>query len=141
MSESAIYFFREDIDYIIKGKRKLRTWIRTTIASENKDIQVINLIVCSDPYLLSINKSFLERDYLTDVIAFDYSDMENISGDIFFSIDRIRENAIKFNTKVTDELHRVIIHGILHLIGYNDKQENERIIMREKESYYLSLLA
>jgi len=99
----------------------------------------INFIFCNDEYLLKINKEFLNHDYYTDIITFDYSENKIISGDLFLSLDRIRENANFFKIPLLDEILRVMIHGILHLVGYNDKNRNERKLMKEKENYYLEI--
>lgn len=100
----------------------------------------MNVIFCSDEFLLKLNVQFLELDTLTDIITFDYSDSGGpISGEIYISIDRVRANASKFNRPIVEEVHRVIVHGVLHLVGYNDKSAGEKKEMREKEEAYLSL--
>ena len=98
----------------------------------------ISFIFCSDDYLLDLNRNFLSHDYYTDVITFDNSEQFSFSGDIFISLDRVRENALVFNQTFIDELHRVMIHGILHLVGYDDISDLEQSIMRDKEDYYLA---
>ncbi|NQU88032.1 MAG: rRNA maturation RNase YbeY [Mariniphaga sp.] len=98
----------------------------------------ITVVFCSDEYLLQLNKEFLDHDYFTDIITFDYCDNNIISGDIFVSIDRIHYNAKKYNVGFNIELHRVLFHGVLHLIGYNDKTSGEKKEMRSKEDYYLN---
>ena len=100
----------------------------------------ITFVFCSDEELLGVNKEFLNHDYYTDIITFDYSEGSVISGDLFISIDRVKENALSFNVQITEELHRVAFHGVLHLLGYNDKTEAEVIIMRSKENHYLNKL-
>ena len=97
----------------------------------------ISLIFCSDNYLLDMNKQFLDHDYFTDIITFNYSIDKAISGDLFISIDRIKENALNYNQTFENELYRVIFHGVLHLIGYDDKDEISVKVMKEKENYYL----
>ncbi|MCB0460671.1 MAG: rRNA maturation RNase YbeY, partial [Flavobacteriaceae bacterium] len=99
----------------------------------------ISYIFCDDDYLLDINVKYLKHNTLTDIISFDYTDDGLISGDVFVSIDRVKENAEKFNVSFQDELHRVMIHGILHFCGYKDKTKEEEQLMRSKEDYYLSL--
>ena len=100
----------------------------------------ITFVFCSDEELLGVNKEFLNHDYYTDIITFDYSEGSVISGDLFISIDRVKENALSFNVKIMEELHRIAFHGVLHLLGYNDKTEAEVIIMRAKENHYLNKL-
>jgi probable rRNA maturation factor len=97
----------------------------------------VSLIFCSDNYLLEMNKQFLDHDYFTDIITFNYSIDKTISGDLFISIDRVKENALNYNQTFENELYRVIFHGVLHLIGYDDKDEISVKIMKEKENYYL----
>lgn len=140
MSQLPIHFFSEDISFILKEKNKVRNWIRNTIRSEGKKLRELNLIFCSDTYLLEINKQYLDHDTFTDIVTFDNSESpELIIGDIFISIDRIRENAAKYKVAEKDELHRVIIHGTLHLIGYKDKTKSDKSLMTEKEDQHLAL--
>jgi probable rRNA maturation factor len=135
----AISFFEEDITYKLKLKAAVRQWIKETICSEGYKLKELNYIFCSDSYLLQINQQYLNHDTYTDIITFDNSDKERtISGDIFISIDRIRENAAKFNITETDELHRVIIHGALHLLDYKDKTVPDKKKMTLKEDFYLN---
>src|ERR1700759_1099644 len=118
----AISFFEEDIKFKLKDKTLVRKWITETILAEGFQLSELNYIFCSDSYLLQINRQYLDHDTYTDIITFDNSETERvITGDIFISIDRVRENALKFSITETDELHRVIIHGALHLLGYTDK--------------------
>jgi len=134
----AVNFFEEDISYKLKNKSQVRRWITETILTEGYRLKELNYIFCSDVYLLQINQQYLNHDTYTDIITFDNSEEErSIVGDIFISIDRIRENAAKFNVSETDELHRVIIHGALHLLGYGDKKPADKKMMTEKEDFYL----
>jgi len=135
-----IYLHNQDTEYSYTKKRKLKNWIKNTVKEEGFSIGEINIIFTSDDYLLEINQKFLSHNYYTDVITFDYSDNKKISGDIFISIDRVKENAEKYKEKFFDELNRVIIHGILHLLGYKDKTSNEKDLMRKKEDFYLKKL-
>jgi probable rRNA maturation factor len=135
----AINFFEEDITYKLKHKTALRLWITETIQAEGFKPKELNYIFCSDAYLLQVNQQYLNHDTYTDIITFDNSETEgSIVGDIFISIDRIRENATKFNIPETDELHRVIIHGALHLLGYKDKTAVTKQKMTIKEDFYLN---
>lgn len=138
MSVKKIEIFYEDIQPIKLLKSNIKNPVISLIDNEIRETGEISLIFCSDKYLLKINQKYLKHNYLTDIITFDYVKKNTISGDLFISIDRVKENASKFNTSWTKELFRVIFHGILHLIGYNDKTEEERKIMREKEDYYLN---
>jgi len=101
------------------------------------NIDTISVIFCSDDYLLSVNKEYLNHDYYTDIITFDYSVDTEISGDLFISIDRVKENSTEFNVPFLNELHRVLVHGVLHLCGYGDKSPVEETLMRSKEDFYL----
>lgn len=135
----AIRFFEEDTTYKIKNKTALRLWITETVHTEGFKLKELTYIFCSDSYLLKLNQQYLNHDTYTDIITFDNSDSDQvITGDIFISIDRIRENAVKFNTPETDELHRVIIHGALHLLGYTDKSPADKKKMTLKEDFYLN---
>lgn len=133
-----ISFFQEDINYNLKNKLKVKQWIKDTIAAEGYQLDELTYIFCSDNYLLKINQQYLDHDTYTDIITFDNSSEKGIiTGDIFISIERIRENAAKFNQSVTDELHRVIIHGALHLLGYKDKTAIDSKNMTQMEDKYL----
>ena len=138
MSKSNIKFFNEEINYRIRNKNLIRQWIEESVKKENKITGNINIILCKDEYLHKMNIDYLNHDTFTDIITFDYSEGEIISGDLFISLDRVRENAKRFTGKIADELHRVIIHGVLHLCGYKDKEREEREEMRRKEDHYLN---
>jgi len=129
-----IEFVTEDISHISINEDNITDWIEKIINQENKLLGDVCFIFCSDIYLLKINQEYLQHDYYTDVITFDYSNNNIISGDIFISIDRINDNANTYNISFNNELLRVIIHGILHLIGYNDKTDKEKKIMTSKEN-------
>ena len=107
--------------------------------SEIRRIGNISIIFCSDNYVLDINQKYLQHDYFTDIITFDYCEGDRLSGDLFISVDSVRENSVEFGTEFKDELNRVIIHGLLHLVGYDDHTEKDIKLMRSKENYYLSL--
>ncbi|WP_245994948.1 rRNA maturation RNase YbeY [Mangrovibacterium diazotrophicum] len=119
-------------------RRKIKTWISSVIASENKKIGSINFIFCSDEYLLQVNKQYLDHDYFTDIITFDYVEGKLISGDIFVSVDRVSENADKFQVSFDEELRRILVHGVLHLLGYPDKEPEQKKVMTQKEDHYLA---
>ncbi|WP_313189679.1 rRNA maturation RNase YbeY [Sphingobacterium sp.] len=141
MALKDIQFFTEDIDFTIKEKQRVREWIGATIKAEGfRRIGELSFVFCSDAYLLEINKQYLDHDTFTDIVTFDSSEEQGvIAGDIFISVERIRENAQKFHVSERDELHRVIIHGILHLCGYGDKGKRDKARMTEKEDHYLSV--
>ena len=137
---SSIHFFYEDVDFHFTTIRKSKAWIRDVIKAENKSLGELNYIFCSDGFLASVNLQYLHHNTLTDIITFDTSeDIRFIEGEIFISIDRITENALKFKASFYDELHRVMVHGVLHLLGYSDKTSQQKKIMRKKEDAYLSL--
>lgn len=137
-----INFFTEEISFNLKQKRKIKAWIDDTIASEGYQLEELNFIFCSDEYLLRINNDFLQHDYYTDVITFDNSEaFKTIVGDIFISIDRIRDNAKQNTVSSTNELCRVMIHGTLHLLGFKDKLKKDKLLMTHKENEYLQKLS
>jgi probable rRNA maturation factor len=121
----------------IKDKAKLKIWIKKSIQNENFKVGSINYIFCTDEYLLDVNKKFLNHDYFTDIITFDYTEKPIISGDLFISTERVLENAKQLNLPFENELKRVMIHGIIHLFGYQDKTKKEKETMTEKENLYL----
>jgi probable rRNA maturation factor len=134
-----VRFFEEDIAYKLKHKTSVKSWVNDTIVAEGFILKELNYIFCSDDYLLKVNREYLDHDTFTDIITFDNSEKEKVViGDVFISIDRIRENAQKFNVTETNELHRVIIHGALHLVGYKDKTAVTKQKMTEKEDFYLN---
>ncbi|WNM19641.1 rRNA maturation RNase YbeY [Flavobacterium capsici] len=125
--------YNYELDFQLDNEENYSFWIENVVISENKVLGEVNYIFCDDDYLLEINKQYLNHDYFTDIISFDYSEGNLISGDIFISIDRVKENASDFNVSFEDELKRVIIHGILHYCGYKDKSSAEAEMMRSKE--------
>ncbi|HUH34173.1 MAG TPA: rRNA maturation RNase YbeY [Daejeonella sp.] len=140
MSQLPIHFFSEDVSFTLKQKLLVRNWINQTIRSEGYRLGELNFIFASDEYLLKINRDYLKHDTYTDIITFDNSEEEKrITGDIFISIERVIENSSKFKVDQTDELHRVMIHGTLHLLGYPDKGKEAKAVMTGKEDHYLSL--
>lgn len=137
----SILYFNEDVPFPKIKKRRTSCWIKDVIISEGKAIGNISFIFCSDDYLWEVNKKYLNHDYYTDIITFDYVEDAIINGDIFISIDRVRDNAREFSTSIINELHRVLIHGILHLIGYEDKSKEDKMLMTAKEDYYFKVLS
>lgn len=141
VEKKAIYFFNEEVPFLLRDKKKLRNWIVSVLNTEKYILKNVNFIFCSDQYLHKANLTYLQHDTYTDIITFDTSETHNeLSGDIFISIDRVRENANIFKVNFKNELYRVMIHGILHLVGYKDKSKKEKELMRAKEDYFLSLL-
>ena len=134
-----ISYFFEDTSFVYKGKARNNRWLKLVAESEIRRLGEVNIIFCSDPYILDINLRYLQHDYFTDIITFDYCEGDKLSGDLFISVDSVRENALFSGTEFEEELHRVIVHGLLHLIGYDDHSEAEKKVMRSKENYYLSL--
>lgn len=134
-----IRYFTEDIKFLFKEKRLNNSWLKLVAGSEIKKIGDINIIFCSDNYILDINNRYLQHDYFTDIITFDYCEKDILSGDLFISIDSVRENALFYGAEFPVELNRVIVHGLLHLIGYDDHTESDKKTMREKENYYLDI--
>ncbi|MBG25284.1 MULTISPECIES: rRNA maturation RNase YbeY [Croceibacter] len=132
-----INFFTET-EFTI-NEDEINSWLLSVIASEDKNLGEINYIFCDDAYLLSINQQYLDHDTYTDIISFDTSEGNDLSGDIFISVERIKENAQQFNVSVDDELKRVLAHGILHFCGYKDKTDDEAKLMREKEDEKLKM--
>lgn len=135
----AIHFFEEDITYKPKNKTALRQWLKNTITAEGYRLKELNYIFCSDAYLLQVNQQYLDHDTYTDIITFDNSEQEKvIVGDIFISAERVKENAAKFKVTEVTELHRVMVHGALHLLGYPDKTPESKKVMTQKENEYLA---
>jgi len=136
----SICFFNENVKFDLKEKRKYKNWINQAITNENKIPGDINFIFTSDNFLLEINKKHLSHNYFTDIITFNYCSENLVSGDIYISLDTVKNNSHLFNVTYYEELSRVIIHGILHLLGFNDSNDKEKVEMREKEDYYLAIL-
>jgi probable rRNA maturation factor len=136
--KGTIHFFFEDTKFRLASRRLLTRWISETIAEEKKQFRAVNFIFCSDAFLLEYNQRYLNHDTLTDIITFsDEEEAGTVSGDIYISIDRVKENAGKYFVDAEHELHRVMIHGILHMVGYSDKGKR-KYVMRQKEDYYLN---
>lgn len=135
---NSVEFYFEDIDPISIHENILDLQLNSLIKKELKEVGDITVIFCSDEYLLEMNKEYLNHDYYTDIITFDYVEGNVISGDLFISVDRVRDNAVQFDSTLLKELYRVVFHGTLHLVGYKDKTEDEKVVMRSKEDSYLS---
>jgi len=136
----AIRFHVEDIEFSWKNKRLLSNWIKEAVVMEGRTVGEINVILCSDNYLIDMNKRFLNHDYYTDIITFDYSVENTISGDLYISYDRVEDNASALGVSSQNEIYRVVIHGVMHLAGYSDKSKRQKQTMRERENFYLSIL-
>lgn len=135
----AIAFYAEDIKLPAIKKRAVGNWIKEVAATYGKKVGDISYIFCSDEKILEVNRQYLQHDYYTDIITFDYCEGDRLSGDLFISLDTIRTNAEQFGASYEDELHRVIIHGILHLCGINDKGPGEREVMEAAENQALTM--
>lgn len=136
----SVHYFYEDVNFKLSKSLITNRWIKKVIKIEKGKLDSLNFIFCSDAYLLEINKEYLNHNTYTDIITFDNSEDEGgLNGDIFISIERVKENAIKLQTPFEEELNRVMIHGVLHLMGYNDKSNQDKKLMRKREDAYLSL--
>jgi probable rRNA maturation factor len=136
-----INFFNERISYVVRKKRQLRKWLVMVAEHEGKLAGTLNYIICDDDYLAELNLKYLKHKSLTDILTFSFTDeVEIVKGDIFISLTRVRDNAKKYKQKVEVELYRVMVHGLLHLAGYDDASGPEKKLMRDKENYYLQLL-
>lgn len=132
-----IHFYHENIQKIKIDKKLTKTYLKALIEEEAKKTGNISVIFCSDDYLHKINREYLDHDYYTDIITFDYCEKESVAGDIFISTDRVKDNSVKYKVEFQKELYRVLFHGILHLIGFKDRKPTDKTIMKEKEDYYL----
>ncbi len=136
----SITFYSEGIDFKVSRPRSTKEWIKKVIKKEKQKLSSLSYIFCSDEFLSKLNKDYLNHKTLTDIITFNYSEESNsVEGEIYISIPRVEENSSLFKTDFEEELHRVIIHGVLHLIGYSDKKSAEKALMRKKEEACLSL--
>ncbi len=134
-----ISYYFEDTDFLFRAKTLTNRWLRLVAESEIRRIGDISIIFCSDNYILDINQKYLQHDYFTDIITFDYCEGDKLSGDLFISVDSVLENSLEYKSDFMEELNRVIVHGLLHLIGYDDHNDEDISQMRAKENYYLSL--
>lgn len=134
-----VTYFTEGVDMPAINKQLIKLWLEKVATSHNRKVGEISYIFCSDEKILEVNKQYLQHDYYTDIITFDYCKGRIISGDLFISLDTVKTNAETFNTPYKEELHRTIIHGILHLCGINDKGPGEREIMEQAENEALAI--
>lgn len=142
MATTKIHFFSEEIEFTLSQKQKHREWLMALAKEEGYQVRELNYIFCDDDYLHKINVEYLDHDTLTDIITFDSSEVKGkIEGDIFISVDRVKENAALFQGTFENEMKRVLAHGLLHLCGYKDKTEAEEKQMRSKEGYYIEKLS
>ena len=132
--------FNYETDFLLSNEDTISLWISNVISDEGCTLEEISYVFCDDDYLHKINVEFLQHDDLTDIISFDYSIGKHIQGDIFISVEHVRDNAKDFNVSFEEELHRVIVHGVLHYCGYKDKTDADAKTMREKENHYISKL-
>jgi rRNA maturation RNase YbeY len=131
--------FNYETEFTLENEGAISNWISNVIKSENKNEGEINYIFCDDEYLLQINQEHLQHDFYTDIISFDYTVGNEINGDMFISIDRVKENAQDFNVSFEEELKRVLVHGVLHYCGYKDKSETDELLMRSKEDEKIAM--
>lgn len=137
---SKIAFYKENIKMPAINKSRVKEWLKEVAAFYNREIGALNYIFCGDDRIIEVNNQFLGHNYYTDIITFDYSDNKTVSGDMYVSVDTICSNSLKYKTSFDTELHRVIVHGLLHLCGINDKGPGERKIMEAAEERALSIL-
>jgi len=133
--------FYSETDFDLKQKRLFKRWLSNLAAKESKKIGDVNYIFCDDDYLLKLNLKYLQHDTLTDIITFDYVEGDVLNGDIYISIERVRENASIFSVSFEQELQRVVAHGVLHLCGYKDKSDEDASLMRSKEEFAIQLFS
>lgn len=135
----AVNIFYEDVDFKLKQVTKVKTWVKDIVAKHSGKPKSITIVFCNDDYLLQINRQYLNHDYFTDIITFPYEDFPMVGGDIFISIDTVKSNALQFEVNFSNEVMRVISHGILHLIGFNDYSDAERANMHQLEDSALMM--
>ena len=141
MSQSNFSFHAADLDFELENQKEVTEWLKKSIINEGFDPGEITFVFTSDASLLEMNQKYLNHDTYTDVIGFDYSEDKTISGEIYISIERVRDNALKYSVDSREELHRVMIHGLLHFCGYTDNGADDKAVMKDREDYCLSLRA
>ena len=139
VSKSKVYFFFQGVRLTLKNRTALKGIIGKIFRKEKRTLESINYVFCSDKSLLEINRKYLKHDFYTDIITFDLSEKEKIIADVYISVDRVKDNASSLDVSFRSELHRVIFHGALHLCGYGDKTESQKLKMRDREDYYINL--
>lgn len=137
----AISFANIDVEFILEQKLRLKRWINAVAQLHERKVGNISYGFCSDTHIIEANRQYLQHDYFTDIITFDYSEGNTIAGDLLISVDTVKSNAVQFNSDFTSELHRVMIHGVLHLLGFKDSTDNEQVEMRKRENEALNLLS
>lgn len=137
----AISFANIDVEFNLEQKLRLKRWINAVAQLHERKVGNISYGFCSDTHIIEANRQYLQHDYFTDIITFDYSEGNTISGDLLISLDTVKSNAVQFNSDFTTELHRVMIHGVLHLLGFKDSTDNEQVEMRKREDEALNLLS
>lgn len=135
-----VFFVCDDVSFLWEKEASVTFWLNQIVAKENAQLLSLTYVFCSDQKLIEINKQYLNHDYFTDVITFDLSESEGIEGDVYISTDRVAEHAKEYSVSFEEELCRVVAHGLLHLLGFNDKTDEQKKTMRHKESVCLSLL-
>ena len=134
-----VYYDNKDLNFVLKNKRINNKWLKVVAEKEGKKLGDISFLFCSDPHILEVNRQYLNHDFYTDIITFDYCEGDILSGDIVISIDTVKANATHYGVSFEDELDRVMVHGVLHLIGYDDATDIQVAEMRRKESEYIAL--
>ena len=138
--DASIQFHKADVRFRLLKQNELRMWLVSVAKKEGFKVESINIILCSDEYLYQVNVSYLKHKTYTDIITFDYSQRKSpLSGELYISIERVMDNADNLGIKASEEFHRVMVHGVLHLCGYGDKTASDKALMRKKEDFYLSL--
>lgn len=135
-----ITFFSHNDDFVLHDEEKIKLWLGSVVESNGKHVGRLSYVFCTDDVMINYNRRFLNHDTYTDIITFDYTEADNVSGDIIISIDRVRENAENFGVSFTDELHRVLVHGVLHLLGQGDKNDEDAAEMRRRENIAINAL-
>jgi rRNA maturation RNase YbeY len=135
-----ISFFKVDCKYRLSHRKQIDEWLKSSVSMEGWEMGKVHIVLCSDEYLLTLNQKFLKHNTYTDIITFQGDREGFVEGELYISLERIKENAGKFSVSVGEELNRVLIHGFLHLMGYKDKAKKEKEVMKRKEDYYLELL-
>jgi len=138
--KSVISFFSEDIDFTLNNEPTISGWLSFCAKSFDHQMGELTYVFCSDEHLYQMNVKYLNHDTYTDIITFDYTEENVVSGDLFISIDRVKDNALKYGVSFENELNRVMVHGLLHLLGFKDKSDEDADLMRKKEDYCLTLL-